>query len=243
MRPVPAALALLVLTTPALAELEDSIVVTGSRIDRSEEIPGTALERQGDYLLLPVVVVNDAREKKARHDEIYQTLKKALSAAKKDGAFEIGVLENDQFVIPLNMDNYRIGLVENQSRPDTSRATIHVTIPIPAKSAEPSKLIKRLKTFVSGVSVAGRTELLPEDEVSISISKPNQYRDRIITLAAEDIRKVTAQLGDEYRVRLKGIDRQVRWVRSGVLSVTLYIPYTYEIVPKGPMSFADVTVE
>lgn len=236
MRPLFLILIVVFVAGAARAQVEDTIVVTGSRI--AEEIPGTFLVRKGDYLLLPVRVVNDSRVKEQRHDEIYKTLRKLLTSAKRQGNIEIGVIVDEQFIRPLTAENYRIDLAENEKRPDTSRATIRVSAPL-KQSADPAKLIAELGSFVRNASVVGRTELIPEEEVDVSILNPDQYRDRIIGLAGQDVKRVISELGENYRVHVKGIDRQVKWVRSSLSEVTLYIPYSYEVLPAANAYFIN----
>ncbi|MFP3942715.1 MAG: hypothetical protein ACLFWF_02410 [Alphaproteobacteria bacterium] len=221
----------------AWAEVEDAIIVTGSRVV-IEEMPGVVLKRNGDYLLLPVTVVNDSRLKNQRHDEIFKTLRKLLKSARQAGGIEIGVIVDERFVRPLTDDNYKIDLVENEQRPDTSRATIRVSAPL-NQSSDPGKLIAKLASFVENAQVVGRTELRAEDEVEVSILNPGQYRDEIIRLVVEDVKRVTAALGEDYRIRLAGIDRQVKWVRSGLAEVTLYVPYGYEVLPAADAYFIN----
>ncbi len=223
----------------AWAQLEDSIVVTGSRIDVRDDMPGTVLKRNGDYLLLPVTIVNDSRLEDQRHDEIYKTLRKLLDSAKRNG-IEIGVIVDERFIRPLTGDDYKIPLVENERRPDTSRATIRVSAPL-KQSSDPGKQIARLRSFVEDASVVGRTELVFEEDVEVSLLDPGQYRNEIIRLVAEDIKRVTASLGPDYRIRLEAIDRQVKWVRSGLSEVTLYIPYAYEVLPAADAYFINKT--
>lgn len=222
----------------AWAQLEDAIVVTGSRVDVRDDMPGAVLKRNGDFLLLPVRVVNDSRLKDQRHDEIYKTLRKLLESAKRNGQIEIGVIVDERFIRPLTTNDYKITLVENQERPDTSRATIRVSLPL-KQSSDPGKQIVKLRSFVEEAPVTGRTELTAEDNVEVSILHPGQYREDIIRLVAEDIKRVTGSLGADYRIRLQGIDRQVKWVRSGLSEVTLYIPYAYEVLPAADAYFIN----
>jgi len=145
---------------------------------------------------------------------------------------------NESFVRPLTKENHEIDLTKEGNRPDTSRATIHVSTRLTGKS-NPGVLIDKLKTFVSGTAVVGRTVLEAQDEVEISIRDPNQYRDQIVKLVAQDIGRVTSALGADYRIHLMGIDRRVKWVRSGLSEVTLYIPYSYDVLPAANAYFIN----
>lgn len=237
-------LACLLLLAPlaSRAQAFEEIVVTGTRADVDEQAPGRFLRRPADFLLLEVVVTNDTREDNARADEIYKTLSNLIRDARRSDDIEVAVVNGDNIVSPLTTDNYRIELGVGD-RPDTSAADIIIKTPVRDASADGQVLINRLRAFVDGVSVVGRTELQPVGDVRISVVGPNQYRSAIIELFAEDVREVTAALGSDYRVVARGIDRPVEWYRSGLLELSLYIPYEYSVVPTSISSFVHLQPE
>ena len=223
-------LSLLISLAPyaSIAQELEEIVVTASR-GSVDSLPGVVLTKTGDYLLLKVLLTNDTRDERAREQEIYKTLKNAITAAQKISGIELSLVEED-FVVPLNIDNYRVDL-ESGRRPDSAEATIRVKTAIPKQQKEATALVEKMKGFVKSVPVEGRTELTAVGSVAVSVVSPNSYRTDILKLVAEDIKTVTASLGEDYRVVLEGADRPVRWVRNGSLQLTLYIPYQYLVVP------------
>jgi hypothetical protein len=218
----------------APAQLEE-IVVTGSRIDADAE-PGVFLRRHADFLLLEVAVTNDTREADGREDEIYRTLRNALTAAERQRDIQVSVVNDDGLVYPLTADNYRIALRPG-GRPDTSIATISIKTPVPATGADGQALVNKLRQFVADLPVTGRTLLDPVGDVEISVVDPHQYRGEIIDLVASDVRRVTAALGSEYRVIVQGIDRPVEWFRLGLLDLGLFVPYEYTVIPQTVTAF------
>ncbi|MGH8262494.1 MAG: hypothetical protein ACRET4_03365 [Steroidobacteraceae bacterium] len=228
------AVALLAAISSQAQGLEE-IVVTGSRIEGGG-VPGASLKRPGDCVLLRVEVSNDSRERDTRKKEIYDTLRAALAAAKRDGSIELSVIDGDGLVIPLKVDSATVVLGADK-RPDTTRTGISVKTRIPAGAVSEQALISKLKDFVSAIKGVGRTQLDPDDSVEISVVNPAQYRDAIIKLFAEDVAKVTGSLGDGYRVIVTGIDRPIRWVRVGLLDLQLYVPYTYVVIPTSVTSY------
>jgi hypothetical protein len=73
--------------------------------------------------------------------------------------------------------------------------------------------------------------LLDEDQTKVSVVNIAQYRDQVIQLFSADVKKVTAALGGDYRVVVRGVDQPIRWVRDGTLGVIIFVPYEYDIVP------------
>jgi len=235
MKTIKVTLGLLAMTSSgaALSQLEE-IVVTGSRVDST---PGVFLRRHADYLLLEVAVTNDTREEAGREDEMYRTLRGALTAAERNRDVEISVVNDDGLVYPLTPENYRIDL-SSGNRPDTSHATISVKTAVPSTGANGQALVNKLREFVANLPVVGRTELEPVGDVQISVVDPHQYRSEIIKLVAGDISQVTSALGIEYRVVVEGIDRPVEWFRLGLLDLGLYVPYRYTVIPQTVTSVA-----
>ena len=209
--------------------VEEEVVVTGARA-AAEDLPGITLKRAGDFLLLQVRVTNDTRDKKGRANEIYKTIKNAISIAKKDSAITMSVLQGS-LVIPLTADNYQIELSDGE-RQDTSEALITIKTKISSNVANPTKLVEKLKQFAKSVPVEGRVEVIALADVDVSVVNPNQYRYEILDLVSKDINYITEKLGEDYRVVLEGINRPVQWSRSGPLHLSLYVPYSYTVIPK-----------
>lgn len=230
-------LATCALTAPIVATGQglEEVVVTANR-NEGEAMPGTFLRKTGDFLLLQVVVRNDTREAPARKEEIYATLRNALADAKRAGDIELSVIDENDLVIPLKVDSATVSLSPGD-RPDSNFTRISVKTRIPSSGANGQVLISKLKDFVAGIKEDGRTKLDADGSVDISVISPHQYRDEIIALYAADARKVTAALGEDYKVVTTGIDRPVRWVRIGLLELGLFVPYSYDVLPTSVHTF------
>lgn len=213
----------------------DEIVVTGLRAS-SSSIPGTSLKRPGDFILLMVQVSNDSRDEKTRREEIEATLRAMLTAAARDKSIELSVIGDNNLVLPLKLDSATLKLVGGK-RPDTSEATISVKTRIPQTVGNSSALVAKLQDFASGIKPVGRTIIDDDGDVEISIVNPAQYRDRVIELFAADVKKVTAALGPDYKVVARGIDAPIEWVRDGMLELTIFVPYRYDVLPASVTSY------
>jgi len=212
----------------------EEIVVTASR--EAARIPGTSLKRPGDFILLEVAVRNDSRDAETRKKEIYDTLRAVIAAASKDQSIELSVIGDNGLVLPLKLDSATLVLTRDKL-PDTSVTTISVKTRIPARIGNSSALVAKLKDFVSGIKPVGRTLIDKDGDVEISIVNPAQYRDRVIELFAEDVKKVTSALGPDYKVVAHGIDSPIQWVRSGMLEVSIFAPYGYDVLPASVTSY------
>lgn len=210
-------------------DVVEEVIVTGVRAS-ALDLPGVILKKKGDFLLLNVKILNDTRDLEERKTEIYKTIKTAIELANKDKSIQISVSQGN-LVLPLTKNNYEIDLVKSE-RQDTSEAYITFKTRIQKSISDANSLVVKLKKFVTSVPVVGRVELIPLSEVNVSVVNPAQYRNEILGLVVEDIDFITNKLGQEYKVVLEGIDQPVMWSRAGPLHLSLYIPYSYTVVPE-----------
>jgi hypothetical protein len=228
----------MVLLVPAAACAQEDlqeVIVTGSRSE-DVAIPGTSLKRPGDSILLTVEVSNDSRDPKTRRQEIEATLRAMMAAAAKEKSIELSVIGDNNLVLPLRIDSATLHLMAGD-RSDTSEATISVKTQIPAQVGNSSALVAKLKDFATNIKPVGRTIIDSDGGIQISIVNPMQYRDRVIELMAADVKKVTAALGPDYKVVLRGIDQPIQWVRDGMLELTIFVPYRYDVLPATVTSY------
>ena len=223
---------------PSYSQDLQEVVVTGMRAEAS--IPGTSLKRPGDFILLNVGVSNDSRDEKTRTTEITETLRAMLAAAGRDKSIELSVIGENNLVLPLRIDSATLVLVGGK-RPDTSETTISVKTRIPQTVGNSTALVAKLRDFATGIKPVGCTLIDGDGDFEISIVKPSQYRDRVVELFAADVKKVTAALGADYKVVVRGIDAPIQWVRDGMLEVTIFVPYSYDVLPASVTSYMRVS--
>jgi hypothetical protein len=215
----------------------EEVVVTGART-AEQHIPATSLKRQADFLLLKVVVSNDSREYKTRHSEIFATLKAMLAAAEKDKTIELSIIREDNVVLPLKLDDTTLDF--SSGRGESLSTTINIKTRISQGLANDVALIAKLKNFVASIQTVGRTQLEDDEQVQVSVVNIGQYRDQVIQLFANDVKKITTALGGDYRVVVHGLDHPIQWIRSGTLDVTIFVPYGYDVVPTTVTSYLAV---
>ena len=225
--------AAMLLPMTAYAQM-DEIIVTGTRITNAvdfdeDSTPGLFLEKKGDFLLLDVSIENDSRELTTRLRELNEAVQDFIAAAKENPDIELSIIDGN-FVRPLTRENYRDG-IRGGSRPDTSMARLKVKTAIPDKVEDSYKLATRLSEFVDSIEEKDRTKIQTYNSISVSVVNPYQYRNELIELVVGEINAVTDSLGPEYRAVIRGLDRDLRWVRSGDLNLAFYLPYSYNIIP------------
>jgi hypothetical protein len=213
----------------------DEVVVTGAKSE-GVRMPATFLRRQADFLLLNVKIQNDSRDYKTRRDEIYATLRALQAAAEKDKTIELSIIRDEIIVLPLQLDDTTLGF-QNSGTNGTLETTISVKTRI-GTTASGAALIAKLKNFVAGIKPVGRSNLDDDEETQVSVVNIAQYRDPVVQLFANDVKKTTTALGGDYRVVIRGLDQPLQWIRSGTLEVIIFVPYAYDVVPTTISSYS-----
>lgn len=227
----------LALISNALAAQEaEELLVTTTRTERTV-VPGASLKRPADFALQRLKVSNDNPDAKSRTEEILETLRQMASAAAKDKTLELALLADYRTVIPLRLDGAAMRLTQG-SRADTSELVVCVKTKVLRGTSNAAALFAKLKGFPSTFKPVGRSAVDLLANVDVSVIDPPQYREQVIRLYAADSRLVTSALGEEYRVVTQGIDRQLQWMREGLLDVVFFIPYEYDVIPVNVTSYS-----
>jgi hypothetical protein len=154
----------------------------------------------------------------------------AIDLASKRSGIELAT--GSVVVEPLTTSSYRNLPLSNDGRPDTDKTTFLVKTRLSA-ATDAKAALDRIEAFVKDVPTVGRAEMKRSGDLTLSVVGPDQYRGQIIDLVAADARATVAKVGPGYAVEIKGLDRPVDWTRASLTEVFLYLPYTYNVVPRG----------
>ena len=221
------------LTTPALAQqnyAQERVVLNAAPIPINQ-LPGVRLIRAGDSLLLAVRLLNDAIEPQRRREELRKTLANMLDAAAKNQTIALSVVDPEGFVAPITEVDQNIAILGSNQERGMSHIDIRLKTAIPADAVDGQALVKRLRGFVTSTETEGRTVVSATGAVDISILNPEQYRGEVIKLITAEIKLITSELGDDYKVILQDLERPLEWRRVGIIDLELYIPYRFQIIP------------
>ncbi len=227
------ALISLAAAVPACAQDTASreIVVTGSRReadDYSASMPVVTLRRSADFAVQQVKVVGDTREAGKRRDEIYAMIRGAIALA---GKYEVELATGEYLVEPLTLENYKNLPLSNDGRPDTDKTVFLVKTRL-APGIDAKTALDRITRFIKAVPTVGRAEMTEQEDLTLSVVDPDQYRPQIIDLIAADAATTAAKFGTGYGVEVRGLDRPVEWARASLTEVFLYLPSAYVVRPK-----------
>lgn len=204
---------------------QESVVVTGSRI---ESMPGVTLKRQGDFLLIDVIITSDSREYTLRKAEIEKTVDGLLASAKAEKDISVSIDANGLIYPLLSSENLPMS---GGNRPDTSLTKLVLRTPIPKNVTDIQPLVTKLDLFADTIEGEGRATLETSGTPDVSIVNPDQYRMDVINAVLDEVDRVTKRLGPNYRVIIDGLDDRMKSQNTDNINVLFYIPYSYRIVP------------
>lgn len=212
-------------SAPGLGE----IVVTSNRQNAryaQQDRPVVGLRRQADSVVMSVAVLSDTREEAVRKREINTVL---LSALDRAAAAGVEMVTGPFELRPVTKANYQTLPLSSAGRIDTSQANVMIKAKL-AGSADATE--KRLEAFIKSIPKEGRGAMEQRGGVTLTIINPDQYRDSIVKLVADNARHYAEIFGPNYAVQVSGIDGQISWSQVSDTEVFLYVPYRYTIVPK-----------
>ena len=212
-------------STPKLGE----IIVTGNRLNAGyaqENRPVIGLRRQADSAVRTLSFSSDSRDEATRKKEIHTMLAAAIDKAAAAG---VDLVVGNFELTPVTKGNYQELPLYGTGRVDTSKVDVLVKVKLAGSTVSASD---RIDAFAKSLSRNGRGAIDQGGGLTLTIVNPDQYRDSIVKMVAEDARSRAAFFGPDYAVQVTGIDGQVFWSQVSGTDVFLYIPYRYLVVPK-----------
>ncbi len=230
-----AAALILLPVVPAIAQAGgEEIIVTASRREGDgydASIPAVGLRRTADFAVQFVEITGDTRDATKRRNEIFEMVKGAIELAGKRSGIELAT--GEMVVEPLTIGNYRDLALQPSNRPDTNKVSFIVKTRL-GGGVDGKAAIDKIEAFIKAVPTAGRAEMTGNEELTLSVVNPDQYRSAIVDLVAADAKVYAAKFGANYGVEVKGLDRPVEWGRASTTEVLLYVPYAYVVTPVKP---------
>lgn len=205
------------------------VVVTAQRSSGeyySDEQTVIGLRRQADSAVQPVVFTSDSRDEAMRKREIQAMLLDALDRAEGMG---VQLVTGDFELVQVTRANYRDLVFASGRRPDTSEIGLMVKARLSGSTGGAQDRIDR---FVKAVPPSGRALLEKRGALTLTIVNPDQYRDDIVKLIAENGKRYASYFGADYGVEVGGLNEQLAWAQVSNTEVFLYIPYRFTIKPK-----------
>ena len=219
-----------------LAEAQDDlgqgeVIVTAARReaeDYDDRVPAIGLRRQADFAVQRVAVAGDTRDEARRREEIFATVRAAIELAGRRGGIELAT--GEAVVEPLTIGNHRDLPLTRDARPDSERVSFLLKTRL-GPGVDAKAALDRLSAFVKAAPTTGRALMEASGDLTLSVVRPDQYRQTVIDLVARDAKELAARFGPGHAVEARGVDRPVEWSRASLTDVFLYVPYQLTVVP------------
>ncbi len=210
----------------AQEEFADEIVVTGMRSGEYYDTPAITFTKKADFLVQKVKLINDSRAPELRKSEIIDSIRNLISSASKIKGIELSY--GDEFLVPVNLNNDSLEIIEDKRVTDTSFVKISIKVAIDS-SKNAKAQISELKKFVKNAKLVGRTELEESGDIGLSIVSPEKYRYQILSLIAAENQKLKQTFGENCKVSIEGLAGRVEWDRTDVDELVLFIRHSTEV--------------
>jgi hypothetical protein len=219
---------------PALAQQPEAaglgeVVVTATRGNIryfQQDRPVVGLRRAADAAAMPLAISSDTRDEPTRKREIHTALLAAIDRAAAGG---LELVSGTVQLNPITRANYQELPFQWAGRVDTSKIDLMVKVRLAGSAAAAEK---RLEDFIKAVPRSGRAAVEKTGAMTLTIVDPDQYRDAIVQLVAQDARHNAGIFGPDFTFNISGIDGAVSWSQVSSTDVFLSLPYRYTIVPK-----------
>jgi hypothetical protein len=219
------------IVTPAFAQDEQEIVVTGARLERYESLvlPAITLTRRADAVLATANIWSDSRDPALRAREIRATLE---DMARRARASDVTIsLIQDDVLRPFTVD-LAMRLLAYGGRADSSQVTVQLRTATRGPDDTLDAARGRFTQFVESISENGRASVdFDEDELQLTVVDLPQYRAPLLQAIVADGRNVAAAMGEGFRPEISGLESPIAFRRSGDLDLTLFIAYALRAVP------------
>lgn len=205
------------------------VVVTANRNNIryfQQDRPVVGLRRQADGAVIAVSISSDSRDAETRKKEIHAVLLAALGRA---GGAGVELVSGGYQLEPVTKANYTELPLQWAGRADTSKVDLLVKTRLAGSATATAK---RLIDFVKAIPKSDRGVIDMTGSLTLTIVEPDQYRDQVVKLIAEEATRNAAIFGPEFRYNISGIDSQLSWTQVSSTDVFLYLPYRYTIYPR-----------
>ena len=213
---------------PAMAQDIGEVVVTASRSDGnyySDDKTVIGLRRPADNAVQRVWIVSDSRDADMRCREVLAMLDAAMARA---GGAGVTLVDGDFELKPIARADYDCKSMGGAGRPDTSQISFYVKAPVTG-GATPDK---RIAAYIKSVPVTGRSLMETRGGLTLTIINPDQYRDEVVKLVAQQSLRYASYFGPDYGVEVGGLNEELYWTQVSETEVFLYIPYRFTVRPK-----------
>lgn len=233
------ALATLMATPAAMAQRDERIVVTGSRIDRDGgSIPVISMRVPAEFVIFMIEVETTTRSVDARAVELEKAFNAIRDKVKRTPGLTLEV--GDAFTaIPIETVAVREIIEPDQE--DDLRSEIRLVLTSEVKAGDTFEKIRaRIDQFVKELPQQGRTEIVIGSNQFMGVNDPMKHREALLRKIAADTELLQSLFGrgatGPAALSLTGLEGRVQSRPVAPLVLELYLNYDLSLVQAPQMS-------
>ncbi len=180
------ALVSLLATAPAFAVINSAVIVLPTENGRSS--PAVSLVQPADYLCAILTLRTTGKDAERQSTAMRESLQRITTAVEKSPRFQL-------HQGPVRFAGMNSSLYSSKSSGSAAslQATVRVLCPLQGTS-DVFEAVRQLRRFVGSLVPADDTELNLAS-ITLAVASPEQYRDRLLALIAEQSRLIQQNFG------------------------------------------------
>ncbi len=226
------ALAAIATAPGALAQRDERIVVTGSRIDRDGGgLPVISMRVPAEFVIFMIEVETTTRSV----DERARELEKAFNAIKDKVKRTQGLtLEVGDAYVAVPIETVAVREIIEQDEDDPLRSEIRLVLTSDVKAGDTFERIRtRIEQFVTEIPQQGRTEIVIGPDQYMGVNDPMKHREALLRKIAADTELLQSLFGrgatGPASLSLSGLEGRVQSRPVAPLELELYVGYSLSL--------------
>lgn len=178
----------------------------------------SAINIDADYVAMPVSLSSDAKYPAERAELIRKLQSQIDTAVSKDPN-----LEFQQGTVSLSPDTKSSSFLASKSYSRGARSSIYILSKL-SNGQNAFSAAKEIYSLIDSIKTPEDTNILIGD-MSLAITSPNQYRDKLLASIKKEIQATKAALGKGYKASISGLENPVIVLQKDDKQVTVFLNY------------------
>lgn len=229
------ALTALMATPTAMAQRDERIVVTGSRIDRDGgSIPVISMRVPAEFVIFMIEVETTTRSADARAAELEKAFNAIRDKVKRTPGLTLEV--GDAFTA-IPVETVAVREIIELDDDDPLRSEIRMVLTSEVRAGDTFERIRtRVEQFVKEIPQQGRTEIVIGADQFMGVNDPMKHREALLRKIAADTELLQSLFGrgvtGPASLSLNGLEGRVQSRPVAPLELELYLNYNLSLEQK-----------
>ena len=191
------------------------------------QVVTVTLQQSADYISIPITLSSDQGNPEKRFEEIRNAINLIETEAEKNpniyihsGPVSLSAKQHSKLKsLYLSSGGYY--------RPE-SIATLYIFAPLSAEGKDVFDSASQISHFINCIKFPDKTEC-KMGKIMLAVKEPEQYRDKLLLLILEDVKRIKNIFKTQGEMTIKGLDSPVYVRQIDRQQVELFLNYTISI--------------